>query len=226
MNNSRELILFRKQEENHLNDLLDEMSGLLLEQEEGRLCADAKAARSRYCAVIQGLAELAESHGFSGNLWHCYLTYLLVYHENAYSRACEMRGATEGGINGLAHHDFEIFMQLFACDFSSLEEELGISCYGAIAAYESAGNERKIFNRRIRDRICDLAVRLAAAADAVAFQHEMETFYREFGVGKFGLHKDSASYTLRQAAYRLHRLPILPMSIWTIWWDMRSKRKS
>ena len=46
-----------------------------------------------------------------------------------------------------------------------------------------------MFNRRIRDRICELAVKLAAAEDVRSFKALMEEFYREFGVGKFGLHK-------------------------------------
>ena len=48
---------------------------------------------------MHGLLEMAGSHGFSGNLWHCYLTNLLVNNENSYSRACEIRGAVEGTIN-------------------------------------------------------------------------------------------------------------------------------
>ena len=31
---------------------------------------------------MHGLLEMAGSHGFSGNLWHCYLTNLLVNNEN------------------------------------------------------------------------------------------------------------------------------------------------
>ena len=45
-------------------------------------------------------------YGFSGNLWHTYLTQLLVNHENAFSTASEIRGAVEGSINHLALHDF------------------------------------------------------------------------------------------------------------------------
>ena len=39
--------------------------------------------------VINEILELSASHGFEGNLWHDYLTYLLASHENAYSTACE-----------------------------------------------------------------------------------------------------------------------------------------
>lgn len=41
---------------------------------------------------IHRLIEMAGNHGFYGNLWHCYLTNLLVNNENSYSKACEIRG--------------------------------------------------------------------------------------------------------------------------------------
>ena len=51
---------------------------------------------------LKKLMELAVSHGFSGNLWHNFLAFLLVNNENAYSRACEIRGEVKGSINEVA----------------------------------------------------------------------------------------------------------------------------
>ena len=51
---------------------------------------------------INQILELANSHGFEGNLWHDYLTYLLASHENAYSTSCEIVGGVEGSINAIA----------------------------------------------------------------------------------------------------------------------------
>ena len=45
---------------------------------------------------LNRLMELAVSHGFEGNLWHSFLTFLLVNNENAYSKSCEVRGEVEG----------------------------------------------------------------------------------------------------------------------------------
>lgn len=59
---------------------------------------------------------------FAGNLWHDYLTYLLVNHENAFSTACEIVGPVEGTINAFAMHDFEIFKQLYDFDLKELEK--------------------------------------------------------------------------------------------------------
>ena len=39
---------------------------------------------------INELLELSVSHGFEGNLWPTYLTFLLASDENAYSTSCEM----------------------------------------------------------------------------------------------------------------------------------------
>ena len=47
----------------------------------------------------------------------------------------------------------------------------------------------KVFNRRIRDRICDLSKSLGQAEDVDDFKQKITQFYKEFGVGKLGLHK-------------------------------------
>ena len=55
--------------------------------------------------------------------------------------------------------------------------------------YKNTSNAGKVFNRRIRDRICNLAEGLADSSDAIDFKRKMTQFYKEFGVGKFSLHK-------------------------------------
>ena len=159
MKRIEELILYRL--ENHsLPERLSLLAGELNEREAESRDVDI------YSGCMQELVETAESHGFSGNLWHCYLTYLLVYHENAYSRACEIRGAVSGGINGMALQDFEIFREWFSFDFQSLEEKLGVKIWPMIRDYANAENDRKIFNRRIRDRIRGLSRNLAGAVSS------------------------------------------------------------
>ena len=197
MKELKELILYRPRE----GELLGRLAWLLQElenlEEEKKLSGEdalnltyeKNEIQDQYFGCMQELIEIGESHGFSGNLWHCYLTYLLVYHENAFSKACEIRGAVEGGINSVALHDFAIFRELFRYDFSELEKKLQVSVYPMIADYIHASSERKIFNRRIRDRICTLSVQLANAGTVEEFKADMEQFYKEFGVGKFGLHK-------------------------------------
>ncbi len=138
---------------------------------------------------VNELLEMAGSHGFEGNLWQNYLTFLLANDENAYSTACEIVGKVEGSINQAALHDFKIFKELFAYDFKDLENSLDVDCLSILEDYQNVKGHGKVFNKRIRDRICDLSKKLAASADAEEFKSILTQFYKEFGVGKLGLHK-------------------------------------
>ena len=130
------------------------------------------------------LSELAVSHGFKGNLWHNFIAFILVNNENAYSRGCEIRGGMEGSVNQIALHDFKIMKDLFDFDFTGLAKDYEIDCMDALLHYESASDSGKLFNKRIRDRICELTEKLEQAADAGDFKDAVTEFYGEFGVGK------------------------------------------
>lgn len=132
------------------------------------------------------LIELAVKYGFEGNLWHCFLAFCLAGNENAYSTACEIRGKAGGTLDELAKEDFRIFKMLFDFDISSLKPA---GMWKLLASYSPARRESRVFNRRIRDRIVNLAVQLEGAGDVKEFQDYVVDFYREFGVGKFGLNK-------------------------------------
>lgn len=138
---------------------------------------------------LKKLMELAVSHGFSGNLWHNFLAFLLVNNENAYSRACEIRGEVKGSINEVARHDFTIMKELFDFDLSVLGSYFSVDCMDALLHYEETADAGKLFNKRIRDRIAELCRHLEAAVDAEEFKQAVTAFYGEFGVGKLGLHK-------------------------------------
>ena len=75
---------------------------------------------------IHEMVSIAESHGFEGNLWHGYLTYVLTTNENAFSMACEKRGAIEGSLSTLACHDLEIFKEAYHYDWAGAEKLLNI----------------------------------------------------------------------------------------------------
>ena len=135
------------------------------------------------------ILELCVDHGFEGNLWHDYLTFLLANDENAYSTSCEIVGETGGSINKVALHDFSIFKELFDYDFSAMEAGLGVDCVSMILDYTGSGTHGSVFNGRIRDRICALAKSLGQTKDAEEFKASVTQFYKEFDVGKLGLHK-------------------------------------
>ena len=132
------------------------------------------------------LVELAAEYGFEGNLWHCFLALCLAENENAYSCACEIAGAAGGTLDALAKRDYAIWKELFDFDVKSLSPK---ELWESIACYHPAGRESRVYNRRVRDRIVNLAVQLEQAGSVKEFQEYAVDFYREFGVGKFGLNK-------------------------------------
>ena len=148
---------------------------------------------------------MAGTYGFSGNLWHCYLTYLLVNNENVFSKACEIHGPVEGSINAIALHDFDIYRELFSFDFAALEERVGGHGFAMILDYTNVNENSKMFNKRIRDRICDLSVLLGKAQSNEEFMADMTSFYKDFGVGKLGLHK---AFRVARDENGVHIVPI------------------
>ncbi len=180
-----ECILYRNFSE---GKILEQMT-YIMEQTPEEAVANKESNREIFYECVNGLIELAGQYGFEGNLWHNYLTYLLVNHENAFSTACEIVGPVEGSINEIALHDFSRFKQLYDYDLEVVGQELGSKQCSVISNYTNINDSSKVFNKRIRDRICSLSVRLEQAATKEEFKAELEQFYKDFGVGKLGLHK-------------------------------------
>lgn len=183
MTGIRECILYRDFEQ---GELLEKMTMLMEDISHPKVLYGKDG---EYFACIHQLVEMAGTYGFAGNLWHDYLTYLLVNHENAFSTACEIVGSVEGTINAFAMHDFEIFKQLYDFDLKELEKIYPSVDSSLITDYQNINEGSKVFNKRIRDRICTLAQKLAKAESTEEFMDDMVQFYKEFGVGKLGLHK-------------------------------------
>ena len=155
---------------------------------------------------IHKLIELAGSHGFHGNLWHCYLANLLVNNEKRYSKACEIRGEVEGTINQAALHDIEIFKEFYDFDFAPVMETLQVQEYAMLCDYEASMQESKVYNTRICARICELAERFNKDNTPQEMKATLTEFYKEYGVGKFGLHK---SFRIVHDDKGVHIEPIL-----------------
>lgn len=181
---TNELMLYKNMD---YGDILQDMTFLM--ENYGNEFYNKEDLRSLLFETVNRLLELSVNHGYEGNLWHTYLTFLLANDENAYSTSCEIVGETEGSINEIALHDYGIFKELFDYDFSDLENVLGAGCIQVLMNYSGGSRAGKVFNRRVRDRICALAKSLGATADAEEFRQKMTQFYKEFGVGKLGLHK-------------------------------------
>lgn len=168
-------------------DILDKMTALMSAYENrGENLQDRK---DEFYECVNGLVEMAGLYGFSGNLWHNYLTFLLVNHENAFSKACEIRGEVPGSINELAMQDFSIFKALYEFDLQVFDRVFDTHCCHVLVDFTNTDTNSKVFNKRIRDRICDMSKTLAEAGDTPEFMADMVQFYKDFGVGKLGLHK-------------------------------------
>lgn len=135
------------------------------------------------------LLEMAGKYGFYGNLWHCYLTDILVNDENSYSCAAEMRGYADGTLNRAALHDLRIFKELYDFDLLKMAEALRADDFDIVLSYEAGERESHVYNTRICSRICALAQKLSGSRTAEEMKDTLTQFYGEYGVGKFGLHK-------------------------------------
>ncbi len=211
MKDTEKLILYRGFERgNVLEGITQAMEACREEAGDGvgkKACAE-EGIRALCYDCLHELAELSASHGFEGNLWRDYLTYLLVNHENAYSTACEIRGSVPGSINQLALHDFALFKSWFDYDFRKLEEAFGMPEFEIMMDYNRSGRKGNVFNHRIRDQICALSVRLGQSESVEEFKDEVTRFYGMFGVGKLGLHKAFRIEPMGQEEGRARIVPI------------------
>ena len=58
---------------------------------------------------VKRILEVATDYGFDKNLWHNYLTFLLMTDENPFSLTCEKMGARDGSVNFFAKKRFPGF---------------------------------------------------------------------------------------------------------------------
>ncbi len=197
----QELIVYRDFED---GELLYDMAWLMSHYNDEFYNTEDMAALFYDC--IHRLIELAGSYGFHGNLWHCYLANLLVNNENSYSCGCEIRGGIEGTINQAALHDIVIFKEFYDYDFQDMMETLQVQEFSLIEKYESSSRESKVYNTRICTRICELAEKFCKDHTPEEMKCTLTQFYKEYGVGKFGLHK---SFRVAHDENGVHIVPIL-----------------
>lgn len=210
MMHKSELIVFRGADEQFellsiVSEVIEQYE-LLTAQGEKVSCETKTQMRDSLYDVLNHLLELAGHYGFHGNLWHCYLANLLVNHENSYSMACEVRGAVEGTINQAVLHDIVFFKQLYDYDFHPMMETLTVPEFEMVLEYQACRQESKVYNTRICKRICELAERFCENGSPQEMKDTLTEFYKDYGVGKFGLHK---SFRIRRDETGVHIDPIL-----------------
>ena len=138
---------------------------------------------------LKRILEVATDYGFDKNLWQNYLTFLLIVNENPFSLTCEKVGANDGTVNEFAKNDFKVFRNLFFFDFSEIEEKLGIDCFSTISNYRAIGKKEFMYNKNVSEKVQALSEKLSQTKDEHDFFDAVTGFYRDYGVGMFGLNK-------------------------------------
>jgi predicted AAA+ superfamily ATPase len=160
---------------------------------------------NRIYTQINRLLDIATEYGFNRNLWHNYLTYLLVTTENPFNITCEKTGAQGGTVNEIAKNDFRIFKELFDYDFAPLEQKLGINCFSVISDYDAIEKSSSRYNKSVSEKVQLLSRQIEQAQNEHEIFSCVTEFYRDYGVGMFGLNK---AFRISKVSGELELLPI------------------
>ena len=163
---------------------------------------DREALTGEIYEQVHRLLDLATKYGFNKNLWHNYLAYLIATTETPFTLVSEKVGANQGSVNAFALNDFRIFRELFNYDFGPIESALGINCFSILENYTAVGKPERVFNRSVSEKVQELSSRIESVesgvseenGDSAQFPEQkmydiITGFYKEYGVGKFGLNK-------------------------------------
>lgn len=185
------------------DSILMQLGGIFKDFDEGRGTRDELV--SRIFTQIKHLLAVATDYGFDDNLWHNYLTFLLITEENPFALTCEKVGAGNGTVNNFVRSDYCAFMELFDFDFGPIEEALGIDCFTQISHYKAIGKKDLMYNKNVSEKVRALSKKLEKAADVDEFFDCVTGFYRDYGVGMFGLNK---AFRFKSENGRIRFLPI------------------
>ncbi len=150
---------------------------------------DEDKLRTKIYHQIKRILDISTDYGFDENLWHNYLTYLLITTENSFSLTCEKVGASDGSVNDFAKNDFKVFKELFDFDFSKIEKALDIDCFEKIENYKAIDKPEFMYNKNVSEKVRALSSKLEEAKDENDFFDAVSGFYKDYGVGMFGLNK-------------------------------------
>ena len=169
------------------DSILLKLAGIFCDWEH-RAC-DKSELIGRIYAQVKRLLDVATLYGFDNNLWHNYLTFLLMTNENSFTLTSERVGASDGSVNHFARADFGIFKRLFDFDFAPIEQDLGIDCFTVLSHYQAIPKKAQMYYRAVSEQVRALALAIDAAPDEDAVFTLMTDYYRVHGVGMFGLNR-------------------------------------
>lgn len=194
------LILYRDLGE---DSILLKLSGIFRDYELD--LAEKENLTSRIYEQMKALLDLSTQYGFDENLWHNYLTFILLTNENSFSMTSEKVGANDGTVNHFAKADFAVFKKLFDFDFGPIEKDLGIDCFTTVCNYHSIPKKERMYNRNVSERVQEISEKIEKAADAEEIFTIVTDFYKAYGVGMFGLNR---AFRIRHLDDGVEFLPI------------------
>lgn len=186
--------------------ILGNLAGIFEDWEKGAEAADKAALTARIYKEIKRILDVSTAYGFDTNLWHNYLTFLLISNENSFTMTCERVGASEGGsVNIFAKQDFRVFKNLFDFDFGPIEADLGIDCFTTITKYKAIAKRERVYNKHVSQKVQALSLKIAAAADEEEIFELVTEHYRDCGVGLFGINR---AFRIKREGGKLEFIPV------------------
>lgn len=184
------------------DEILVRLGNIVRDWESG---ADRDELVRRCYREVKHLLDLATACGFDGNLWHCYLTWLLMTNENSFTRTCERVGPKEGSVNHFAKADLGVFRRLFDYSFDALEADLGIDCFSTLCHYQAIPKRERMYNRDISLQVQTLCHALEGAKDEDEMFRLVTDYYRQYGYGVFAM---TRAFRIRRTGEDVEFLPI------------------
>ncbi len=160
---------------------------------------------TRIYEQMKALLDLSTQYGFDHNLWHNYLTFLLLTNENSFSMTSEKTGANDGTVNHFAKGDFAVFKRLFDFDFAPIEKALGIDCFSTVCHYHSIQKKERMYNKNVSEKVQQVSRLLEQARNEDEIFQIVTDFYAAYGVGMFGLNR---AFRIRHLEEGVEFLPI------------------
>ena len=194
------LILYRDLGE---NSILRKLAGIFEDYEKDN-CSAAELT-TRIYEQMKALLDLSTVYGFDENLWHNYLTFILLTNENSFSMTSEKVGANDGTVNHFAKADFKVFKHLFDFDFSAIERDLEIDCFSTVCHYKAIGKKERMYNKNVSEKVQAVSRQIEQAEDENEIFKIITDFYKAYGVGMFGLNK---AFRIREAGSGVEFLPV------------------
>ena len=175
---------------------------------------------------MKALLDLATTYGFDKNLWHNYLTFVLVTNENSFSMTSEKVGANNGTVNHFAKNDFQVFMNLFHYDFRAIEETLGIDCFRTILDYKAIGKTERMYNKNVSEKVRALSDELAAAEDVDSFFDAVVKFYKDYGDGNVSSSWDKVTIFYNKQGEKLFKFGLAYDNVQLLVRDVKNTQRS